>query len=89
MCPGRLCGPAISVAQQLAAAASWGDMLASEDVWKEQGKNAELWVYNQGISMPWGPIISCFTLTSEGQLAYTESSSLPVPSKFGMPITQI
>lgn len=80
----RLCGPAYSVARQLAGCACWGGMLMSEGVWKEQGRYARLWVYNQGVSMPWGPIISCFTLLPEGHAAYTQSAHLPGPATRGV-----
>ncbi len=49
----------------------------SEDVWREQGEHGRLWVYNQGVSMPWGPIVSCYALQPEGKAAYLHSHALP------------
>ena len=80
----RLCGPAFAVARQLAEGACWGSMLASEEVWREQGQYERHWVYNQGISMPWGPIISCYTLLPEGDIAYLKSASISNPTPCGM-----
>ena len=84
----RMCGPAYNVARQLAKCACWGGMLVSENVWKEQGKFARLWVYNQGVSMPWGPIMSCFTLLSEGWAAYTQIANVPASSTRGTPLSK-
>ena len=72
------------MARQLAEGACWGSMLASEEVWREQGQYDRHWVYNQGISMPWGPIISCYTLLPEGDAAYLKSASTTHPSPRGM-----
>lgn len=82
----RLCGPAYDVARQLAGSATWGGMLVSEDVWQEQGNYSRLWVYNQGVSMSWGPIISCFALLPEGHAAYLHSSALPTLGTRSKPI---
>ena len=59
-------------------------MLVSGEVWREQGQFDRHWVYNQGISMPWGPIISCYTLLPEGHAAYLKSASTINPSPRGM-----
>ena len=84
----RLCGPACDVARQLAGCASWGSMLVSEEVWQNQGERSKVWVYNQGVSMPWGPISSCFTLLPEGQAAYLHSATAPSCTPSGMPFLQ-
>ena len=72
------------MARQLAEGSCWGSMLASEEVWREQGQYNRHWVYNQGISMPLGPIISCYTLLPEGDIAYLKSASTTDPSPRGM-----
>ena len=86
-CPScRPYGQTYDVARQLAGCASWGGMLVSEHVWEEQGPHARLWVYNQGVSMPWGPVISCFALLPEGHAAYLHSNALPTLVTRGMPL---
>ena len=84
----RLCGPAYNVARQLAGSASWGGMLVSEEVWKEQGNYGRLWVYNQGVSMSWGRVISCFALSPEGHGAYLHSNALPTRKTCSKPFLQ-
>ena len=72
------------MARQLAQGACWGSMLASGEVWREQGQYDRHWVYSQGISMPWGPIISCYMLLPQGHIAYLKSASTPNPGPRGM-----
>ena len=76
------------MARQLAECAPWGGMLVSEDIWQEQGPHINLWVYQESLRMPWGPVIACYMLPPEGHLAYLHFHALPSRVTRGMLLLQ-